>query len=101
LDLSVVVSDLDVGRSGSSPPEADPPLVVDPDAVLTGPISTESLEPIPRRHPQIVEGLRSIDDQQLPIRHPLQIRAESPHALTPPDPFRVRIRERLDHNNEA
>jgi hypothetical protein len=94
----VIVSDLDVGRSGSTPAEADPLLVVDPDAVLSRPISPESLEPIPGRHPQIVERLRSIDDQQLPIRHPLQIRAEPPHALTPPDPFRVRIGERPDHD---
>jgi hypothetical protein len=27
----------------------------------------------------------------------LQIRAESPHPLTPPDPFCVSVRERLDH----
>jgi hypothetical protein len=95
--LSVVVNDLDVSSPGSSPAEADPPLIIDPDAVLPRPIAAELLEPIPGRHAQIIKCLRRIDDQQLPIRHPLQIWTKAPYPLTPPDPFRVRIRERPDH----
>jgi hypothetical protein len=95
--LSVVVNDLDVSSPRGSPAEADPPLIIDPDAVLPRPIAAELLEPIPGRHAQIIKCLRRIDDQQLPIRHPLQIWTKAPYPLTPPDPFRVRIRERPDH----
>jgi hypothetical protein len=65
--------------------------------VLTDAIAAEALQAIPWWHTQVVECLSSVNDQQLPIRHPLQIRAESPHPLTPPDPFRVSVRERLNH----
>src|SRR2546426_7590964 len=44
-----------------SPPEADPPLLVDPDAVLTRTIARQLLQPVPRRHPQVRQNLRSID----------------------------------------
>jgi hypothetical protein len=71
-------------------------LIVDPDAVLTGAVSTQLLQTIPWWYPHVAECLSRINDQQLSIRHPLQIRAESPHPLTPPDPFCVSVRERLD-----
>src|SRR5688572_9942842 len=98
LPSSVVVGDLDVGRSGRGPGEANPPLIVDPDAVLTGAVSAQLLQTIPWWHAQVVECLSRINYQQLPIRHSLQIRAESPHPLTSPDPFCVSVRERLDHD---
>jgi hypothetical protein len=94
---SVVVGDLDVSRAGRCPGEANPPLIVDPEAVLTGAVSMQLLQTIPWWYPQVAECLSRINDQQLSIRHPLQIRAESPHPLTPPDPFCVSVRERLDH----
>lgn len=47
--LSVVVNDLLLPRSGVGPHEADAPLVADPDAVLTGPITLERFEPVTRR----------------------------------------------------
>jgi hypothetical protein len=98
--FSVIVRDFNVGRSSGGPGEADPPLIVDSHAVLSRPIAAQSLEPIPGRHSQIVELLCRIDDQQLPIRYSLQIRAEPPNTLTPPDPLRIRIRERLDHQRK-
>ena len=47
--LSVVVNDLLLPRSGVGPHETDAPLVADPDAVLTGPITLERFEPVTRR----------------------------------------------------
>lgn len=41
---SVVVSDLHVSCSCASPAEGDAPLVVDPDAVVAGPVSKELLQ---------------------------------------------------------
>src|SRR5712692_5492171 len=43
--LSVVVSNFHVLGPGIGPPEADPPLLVDPDAVLTRAIPRQLLQP--------------------------------------------------------
>jgi hypothetical protein len=59
----VIVRDLDVGRSRRGPRKADSPLIIDANAVLSRAIAPELLEPIARRHPQIVECFRSINDQ--------------------------------------
>jgi hypothetical protein len=42
----VVVDGLDIGRTSFGPREANPPLVVDPDATLSLPIAGKSLEPV-------------------------------------------------------
>src|SRR6478609_9481390 len=46
----VVVNKLDVAGTAGTPGEADPPLVVDADAVLAGADSTQFLQPATRRH---------------------------------------------------
>src|SRR5690606_26681648 len=56
--LSVVVNDLHLLWSSVGPHEADPPLVVDPDAVLAGPVTLESLKPAAGRNAEILEHLR-------------------------------------------
>jgi hypothetical protein len=58
--LLVVVNDLDVFRAGGCPPQADAPLLVDPDAVLAGPSAAQLLQPITRWDPHVFEGVRGI-----------------------------------------
>lgn len=58
--MSVVVNDLHLLRSGVGPHEADPPLVVDPDAVLTRSIAFEGLEPVPRWDAEVLEGYNDL-----------------------------------------
>jgi hypothetical protein len=53
---SVIIDDLDVVGIPTGPAEADPPLVVDPDAVLAVPISCQCFETIARRGLEVVEG---------------------------------------------
>jgi len=57
----MIVSDLDVVSVAFSPPKAHPPLIVDPDAVLSLAILRELLEPVAWRNPQILERLRGIE----------------------------------------
>src|SRR5690625_7730874 len=59
--LSVVVNDLHLLRSGVRPHEADPPLVVDPDAVLSGPVTLERFEPITGWGAEVVKHPRGPD----------------------------------------
>jgi hypothetical protein len=51
----MVVSDLNIVRVAISPSEADTPLVVDADAVLTGSISPEPLKAIAWRDAQVLQ----------------------------------------------
>src|SRR5690554_4670175 len=99
--LSVVVNDLHLLRSGVGPHEADPPLVVDPDAVLPGPIALQRLEPVPGRDAEIVKRLRGPDLTQLAQRHPLDTRIHRGHALAAPQTFGVLVAERSDHSTSV
>jgi hypothetical protein len=63
---SVVVHDLDVLGAAGGPGEADPPLVVDPDAVLTSTVIVESPQPVARWRPEIVEVHCGIEVAQIP-----------------------------------
>ena len=62
---SVIVHDLDVGGSGVGPDEADPPLLVDPDAVPSCPIPAECFQAVARRHPKVVERFCGVQHHQL------------------------------------
>ena len=50
--LIVIVHDLDVIGVTVAPPEADPPLLVDPNAELAGAITNQRLEPVARQRGQ-------------------------------------------------
>jgi hypothetical protein len=56
----VIIDDLDIEGAAGIPSEADPPLVIDANAVLATPISLQGLEPVARRHRQILQNSRSM-----------------------------------------
>jgi hypothetical protein len=93
----VVVDDLDEFGACVSPSEADPPLLVDANAVVPSTIAFQILEPIPRRHPQITQGVGCIENDQLAESHPLGALVELPHSLPLPNAFGVVVSERPDH----
>src|SRR3989337_1046693 len=70
----VVVADLDVMRVSLLPAEADPPLVVDPNAVLAGAVSGEALQAVPRGHAELLQPLGGVQKQQLAMGPSLQVR---------------------------
>jgi hypothetical protein len=61
---SVVVDDLDLFGTGVGPDEADAPLVVDADAVLSLAVTAHLLEPVAGEGAEIVEGLGSVQSCQ-------------------------------------
>jgi hypothetical protein len=65
----MIVNDLDINWALCSPAKADPVLVIDPNAVLTGPIPTKCLEPITRRRTQEFQRVCGIKLRQLAGRH--------------------------------
>jgi hypothetical protein len=51
-------------------------LVVHPDAVLTGTVAGQLLQPIAGRHAQIINGSRGIDEGQLVVRDSAELRTD-------------------------
>jgi len=65
----VVVNDLNPFWTSFAPPEADTPLIVDSDTVLARAITTQTLEPVARRNPEVLQTARSINLTQLAQRN--------------------------------
>src|SRR5437870_117287 len=65
----VIVDDLHVGGSAVAfrPFEADPPLIIDPDAVLTLSISAQRFEPVPGQRREIPQRRRRLETVQLQL----------------------------------
>ncbi len=93
--LLVVVHDLSVVRIAAVPSEADPPLVVDPDAALARAITAQPFQTVPRRHTKIVQLRRSIQHPELSQGDLLHPRSEP--ATRPPveQPLGVPVPEAL------
>ena len=91
------VDDLDIVVIRDFPSKANMPLVVDSNAVLPLSITAEFLQPIPRRHAQIVECLGGIDGHELAEHDTTEISRKPPHRLSSKQPFGVAIAEGLYH----
>jgi hypothetical protein len=65
----VRVDDLDVGGPAVAlrPLEADPPLIIDADAVLTLPISAQRFEPVARQRGEVPQRRRRVETVQLQL----------------------------------
>ena len=63
----MVVYNLNVHGLGRHPAEADPPLVIDPNAVLPRPITSQGLETVPGNHAQIRQFPSGVNVIQLPL----------------------------------
>jgi hypothetical protein len=55
----MIIDDLDAFRRALAPDEADSPLIVDPDTVLTLSVTAQSLKPVSwnRRHVRQIAGV--------------------------------------------
>jgi hypothetical protein len=81
----VVVHNLNFKSIGIDPPEADSPLVVDPNAVLPFAITRKRLQPIAWNGFKICEGFRRMNMVRLPLPYlgntlklPAELAAEKP-----------------------
>jgi hypothetical protein len=72
----VVVGDFRFKGITVFPSETDPPLIVDPDAVLTLPISGELLEAIPGWNSQVAQRIGRVKYEELLQRRPANILRE-------------------------
>lgn len=89
----MVIGDLYIERVSFFPDEADPPLVVDPDAVLTRPLFLKRFEMVTTIDRQLPEVSRGIQHQKLAASQPLD-RLKSAYRLIAEDGFGVRVLKR-------
>lgn len=62
----MIVADFDIERVPLSPSQADPPLIIDADRMLSFTFPLERFKPIARRHTQIRKDVSCVDRHQLP-----------------------------------
>lgn len=95
----MVVNDFDVLRSGISSGEADPPLPIDPNAVLIGPISPQLLKTVSRRHPKVGQDLGCIENEQFAKRGALRPLVQFSTSFSLPDSLGVLVSEGPQHSS--
>lgn len=93
----MIIDDLHVVRVTILPAEAHAPLIIDANAMLSRPIAPELLEPIPRRHAEILELFRSVEHDELPEHRAMQIARKATDPFPREQALRVAIGEALDH----
>ena len=93
----MIVDDFNVQGVTVTPPEADPPLLIDPDAVLAFSIALQSLELIRARNRKIPQISSSIQLLQLHQRPLLNLARNTLGVLATPDPFGLSASKGLDH----
>ena len=91
--VSVVISDLYIERVSFFPDETDPPLVVNPDAVLTCPVFLKGFEMVTTIDRQYPEFSRGIQHQKLAASRLLD-RLKSDYRLIVEDGFGIGVPER-------
>ena len=93
----MIVDDLNTVRGSILPYEAEPPLIVNTDAVLSNPIPFECLQVIAWRHSQIIEPDRRVQHSQLSARHGQDVRRKTFRDLTGENERRAFASEAFDH----
>src|SRR3954468_8217127 len=93
----VVVDKLDVPGAGGAPCETNPPLVIDPNAVLAGAVAAQLLQAVAGWHAKVVNALSGIDENKLVVGEPAEFPAELLDVAAMPDRLGVLIPDRADH----
>ena len=93
----MVIDNLDVLGTALRPCEADPPLAVDPDAVLAGPVALQGFQPVARRHRQIAQIRRRVKLTQLALRRALDFAWKPSGELAMKQPFGIAVGKAADH----
>lgn len=96
----VIVDDADFGGVSIGPTEHDAPLVIHPNRVESPQVALQSLQPVARRNPQVVDAGSRIDDQQLPEGGALDLFREALHALSTEEVFGATVSEARNHARE-
>jgi len=93
----VIVRNFDAERIRAFPSKANPPLIVDSDAVLPGPIAFQGFQPISWRGAEVFQAPRLVEQQKLSARHPLDLLRQPAGMLVLEEPFCLRAGKTAYH----
>ena len=79
----MIIDKLGVPRLAYPPHEANPPSIIDADAVLSDSIAFQSFEAIAWRHAQILKPHRRVKHLKFGSRAPLNLLGDAFHGVTP------------------
>jgi hypothetical protein len=93
----VVIDDFDLLGASIPPYEAEAPLVIDPDAVLTRTVSAQRLQPISGWSSQIAQFLRIMNLPQFSLRRSLDLVRQPPSEPAVEQSLGLSVGKRTDH----
>lgn len=93
----MIVDDLDVKAISGTPEKADPPLIIDADAVLPGAFALQGFETVPGRNPEVFKGFGGVQHDELSKSSSLEFRRKAPGASPLEETFRVPVMKTPDH----
>lgn len=96
--ILMVVRYFDLECVSTFPFKGDPPLLIDPDAVKSGPIAAQFFQMVRWRNPQIIDILRAVDHPQFPSSNMLNILRQLFGGFPLPHSFGLPIPETVDHD---
>jgi len=97
----VIIYDLNFPSRAFAPLKAYPPLIVDPDAVLSAPIAAQRFKAVSRRSPQIIELFGRVDGQKLGSRPPLNLVRDILDQIAGKQCCRSLVGKAFDHDRGA
>ena len=89
----MVVNDLNPFWTSVAPLEADTPLIIDSDTVLPRTITAQTLKPVARRNPKILQTTRGVNLPQLAQRDASDAWVEGRNRLPRKQPLGLTIPE--------
>ncbi len=92
----MIVGDFHLVGIAITPLEADPPLIIDSNTVLSLPVSPECFQPVSWRGSEISKFRSRVQLPQFPPRNPFDA-DKAPDPFPRVEPFRLCRPERLDH----
>jgi hypothetical protein len=93
----MIVDNLDIEGFAIPPDKANPPLIIDADAVLALPVPRQSFQPVATQPAQIVKTLRCVDHKQLRPSPVLYLRRQPANRISREDRSSARVAKARDH----
>jgi hypothetical protein len=92
----VIIDDLNIKCVSSFKPEADAPLIIDANAVLSQPVAVQGFQPVAWRHSQVIHTTGNLQLSELSPGYGSDVN-ESPDTLAPGQGLGLGAPERPDH----
>jgi len=93
----MIVGDFHIAGVSVAPVKADSPLLIDPNAVLSGSIPCQLFQPITRGPPEVVQMLRGVKNGEFPLRKTLKIQVERSDTFATEHSLCLLVAERSNH----